>query len=106
VHPSRTYWLYEKVRSAAVHGSEPPEVSGDDVYRFAWDVREALDDYLRYGQDHGFMRQSQLVEALDHHPDRPRLIEWLRVNGGDLWTKYLDKIDPADSASASDDPQI
>jgi hypothetical protein len=44
VHPSRTYWLYEKVRSAAVHGSEPPEVSGDDVDRFAWDVREALDD--------------------------------------------------------------
>jgi hypothetical protein len=68
VHPSRTYWLYEKVRSAAVYGSEPPEVSGDDVDRFAWDVREALDDYLRYGQDHGFMRQSQLVEALDHHP--------------------------------------
>jgi hypothetical protein len=105
VHPSGTYWLYEKVRSAAVHGSEPPEVSGDDVDRFAWDVREALDDYLRYGQDHGFTRQSQLVEALDHHPDRPRLIEWLRVNGGDLWTKYLDKIDPADSVHASDDPQ-
>jgi hypothetical protein len=46
-----------------------------------------LTTYLRYGQDHGFMRQSQLVEALDYHPDRPRLIEWLRVNGGDLWTK-------------------
>jgi hypothetical protein len=81
VHPSGTYWLYEKVRSAAVHGSEPPEVSSDDVDRFAWDVREALDDYLRYGQNHGFTRQSQLAGVLDHHPDRPRLIEWLRVNG-------------------------
>jgi hypothetical protein len=53
-HPSTTYWLYEKVRSAAVHGSEPPDVSEKDIGIFAWDVRKALDEYLRYGelQDH------------------------------------------------------
>jgi hypothetical protein len=106
VHPSGTYWLYQKVRSAAVHGSEPPAVSDDDVGRFAWDVREALDDYLRYGKDHGFTRQSQLVEALDHHPDRPQLIAWLRINGGDMWTKYLDKIDPATATPAPDAPSV
>jgi hypothetical protein len=98
VNPSRTYWLYEKVRSAAVHGSEPLEVSDADVTLFASDVREALDDYLRYGQNQGFTRQSQLVDALDHHPDRPHLIEWIRVNGGDMWKKYLDKIDPGQAA--------
>jgi hypothetical protein len=91
-HPSRAYWLYEKVRSAAVHGSEPPEVSEADVRLFAGDVREALDEYLRYGQEQGFTRPSQLVAALDSHPDRPRLIEWIRENGGDMWDKYLDKI--------------
>lgn len=31
VHPSTTYWLYDKVRSAAVHGSEPLEVSDGDI---------------------------------------------------------------------------
>lgn len=98
-HPSRTYWLYEQVRSAAVHGGEPPEVSDTDVRLFASDVREALGDYLRYGQDQGFSKQSQLVQALDSHPDHPRLIEWIRENGGEMWNKYLDKIAPDQSAA-------
>jgi len=97
-HPSRTYWLYDKVRSAAVHGSEPPEVSAADVSLFASDVREALDDYLTYGRDQGFTRQSQLVQALDHHPERPRLIEWIRENGGVMWDKYLNNIAPTQPA--------
>jgi hypothetical protein len=94
VHPSGTYWLYDEVRSAAVHGSAPPEISDDDVGRFASDVRQALTEYLNYAKDHGFTKQSQLTYALDHHPDRPQLIAWLRANGGDMWTEYLDKIDP------------
>jgi hypothetical protein len=102
VHPSGTYWLYEKVRSAAVHGSEPPEISDDEVGKFAWDVREALTDYLNYAKDHGFTRQSQLTAALDHHPDRVQLIAWLRANGGDMWTDYLDKIDSATATSQGD----
>jgi hypothetical protein len=106
VHASGTYWLYDKVRSAAVHGSEPPAITDGDVGHFACDVREALADYLRYGKDHGFTRQSQLVDALDHHPDRPQLIAWLRGNGGDMWTKYLDKIDPAAATPSPDDPSL
>lgn len=97
-HPSGTYWLYEKVRSAAVHGSVPPQVGDAEVGQFAWDVREALDEYLIYGRDQGFTRQSQLVQALDHHPDRPPLIEWIREYGGDMWDKYLDKIAPTQPA--------
>jgi hypothetical protein len=91
-HPSRTYWLYDKVRSAAVHGSEPPELSDTDVALFASDVREALNEYLTYGRDQGFTRQSQLVQALDHETERDQLIEWIRENGGDMWDRYLDKI--------------
>jgi hypothetical protein len=93
-HPSRTYQLYEEVRSAAVHGSEAPEVSEADVRLFASDVREAVNEYLRYGKEQGFTRQSQLVGALDSHPERPQLIEWIRNYGGDMWDKYLDKIAP------------
>jgi hypothetical protein len=51
-----------------VHGSQPPEVSEEDVRLFAADVREALDEYLRYGQEQGFTCQSLLVAALDGHP--------------------------------------
>src|SRR5260370_41372164 len=104
VYPSGTYWLYDKVRSAAVHGGEPPAITDDEVGHFAWDVREALADYLRVGKDHGFTWQSQLVDALDHHLDWPQLIAWLRVNGGDMWTKYLDKIDPAAATPSRDAP--
>jgi hypothetical protein len=81
-----------------VHGSEPPEVSAADVSLFASDVREALDDYLTYGRDQGFTRQSRLVQALDHHPERHRLIEWIRENGGVMWDKYLNKIAPTQPA--------
>lgn len=103
-HPSRAYGLYEKVRSAAVHGSEPrPDVSEADVRLFAGDVREALDEYLRYGQEQGLTRQSQLVAALDSHPDRPRLIEWIRGYGGDMWDKYLAKIAPESATEGGAD---
>jgi hypothetical protein len=71
--------LYEKVRSAAVHGSEPPEVTEADVRLFAGDVRWTLDEYLRYGLEQGFTRQSQLVAALDNHPERPLLIDWIQI---------------------------
>jgi hypothetical protein len=40
--------------------------------------------------------------ALDNHPDRPRLIKWIRGNGGDMWDKYLDKI--ADESADGDSP--
>jgi hypothetical protein len=93
-HPSRTYQLYDEVRSAAVHGSEPPEISDADVRLFASDVREALGEYLRYANEQGFTRQGQLVQALDGHPDRPHLIKWIRDYGGDMWDKYLDKVAP------------
>jgi hypothetical protein len=102
VHPSGTYWLYDKARSAAVHGSEPPEISDDEASKFAWDVQEALADYLNYAKKNGFTRQSQLTDALDHHPDRPQLIAWLRAYGGDMWTEYLDKIDSTTTTSPGD----
>jgi hypothetical protein len=48
-HPARVYVLYDAVRSAAVHGEQPPEVSPEDVNRFAGDVRRAINEFLGYG---------------------------------------------------------
>lgn len=90
------------MRSATVHGSEPPQVSDAGVRLFASDVREALGEYLRYANQQGFTRQSQLVHALDGHPDRPQVIKWIRDYGGDMWDKYLDKIAPEPAAEFGD----
>jgi hypothetical protein len=90
-HPSVTLVLYDEVRSAAVHGGEVPEVTTDVVGKFAWDVRDALNEYLTYGAAQGFTKQSQLVQALDNHPEHDRMYQWLRENGGDMWATYLDR---------------
>lgn len=94
-HPSVTFFLYEEVRSAAVHGGEAPDVSDEDVSRFEADVRTALTEYLTYGAAQNFTKQSQLVRALDSHPERDQMIDWLRAHGGDMWTAYLDRVDPS-----------
>jgi hypothetical protein len=94
VNPSETFFLYDKVRSAAVHGEDVPETRSEAVHSFTWDVRRALNQYLDYARAEGFTRQSQLVRALDAHADRPNLIAWLRLNGGSAWTKYLEGIAP------------
>ncbi len=44
---------------------------------------------------------------LDEHPERPRLIAWIRDNGNraDEWKNYLDQLDGGanpDSAQSSD----
>ena len=88
-HPSATLVLYDEVRSAAVHGGEVPEVTEKVVGQFAWDVREALSEYLSYGADQKFTKQSQLVQALDSHPEHDHMYEWLRENGGEMWAAYL-----------------
>jgi hypothetical protein len=90
-HPTETLILYDKVRSAAVHGGEVPEVTKELVSAFAWDVREALNEYLTYGAVQRFTKQSQLVQSLDRHPEHERMYQWLRENGGDVWSAYLDR---------------
>jgi hypothetical protein len=92
-HPNETWFLYEKVRSGAVHGENAPEVSRDMVQSFAWVVRRTLNQYLTLAQRQGLVKRGRLLKMLDAHPDRPQLIAWLRHNGGSVWTEYLDKIE-------------
>jgi hypothetical protein len=93
VNPSETFLLYDRVRSAAVHGEDAPEVAWKDTKSFAWDVRRALSEYLSYAKAKGFTRPSQLIAALDTHVDRPQMILWLRINGGPDWSEYLNELD-------------
>jgi len=89
--PGVTFFLYEKVRSAAIHGEDSPAVTWDMSQRLAWSVREALNEYLAYAQAGGFKRRSRLLQALNTHPDRPSLLKWLGEHGGGAWARYLDE---------------
>jgi len=92
-HPSRTYFFYDQVRSAAVHGEEATDVFQKDAGSFEWAVRDALGNYLKLANDRGISRRGKLLQVLDRHPDRPQLIDWLRQHGGSVWTSYLDKLE-------------
>ncbi|MGA3221353.1 MAG: hypothetical protein ABSE77_20165, partial [Acidimicrobiales bacterium] len=92
LHPHANYFLYEKVRSAAVHGELADEVTGDTVQTFCADVRTALQQFLGYAEKERFTKKSDLVRALDDHPKNGELLEWLRNNGGPLWDKYFEKL--------------
>ncbi len=94
-NPSKTFFLYEQVRSAAVHGEEAPAVSSRDATGFEWAVRDALSNYLALAASHEISRRGKLLQVLDNHPDKPGLIAWLRRYGGPDWTSYLDKMEKA-----------
>jgi len=93
LHPHANYFLYENVRSAAVHGGVTDEVGEDTARTFSGDVRTALQQFLDYANREGFTKQSDLVTALDNHPQHAELVDWLRQNGGPLWDKHFADMD-------------
>jgi hypothetical protein len=76
--PHVTYALYDEVRSAAVHGEEPPAISNREADRFASDVGAAINEFLAYGTTLGATRRGQVMRALDHHADAGAMLDWLR----------------------------
>jgi hypothetical protein len=72
-HPGRIYGLYDEVRSEAVHGGEPLEVSKSEVSNFQWDVRRAINEFLEYARKEGFSKRGKLLAALDSDPVRDEI---------------------------------
>jgi hypothetical protein len=99
-NPNKTWLLYDRVRSGAVHGEDVPEVSWEMARDFSWVVRRTLNQYLTVVDGERIVRRGRLLKLLAEHPDRPKLIEWLRVNGGTVWTDYLDKAEGEDQGQA------
>jgi len=89
--PSRAYLLYDEVRSAAVHGEEPPPVSEDERLAFMWDVRLALGEYLELAGKESFETRRRLLRYLKEHPERQRFDDWLTEFLGGTWSKFLTK---------------
>lgn len=98
-NPNRTWFLYDRVRSGAVHGEDAPLVNWDMVSSFRWVVRRALNQYVGLTQKNNIVKRGRLLRLLDEHADRPQLIAWLRRNGGPIWNDYLDRLENAGEKS-------
>jgi hypothetical protein len=64
--------MYGQVRSAAVHGSDIPEVPSDVVRTFSRDVRAAIGEFLEFARREGFRKHGQLLKACGRPPGSPR----------------------------------
>ena len=89
-HPARLYVLYNDVRSAAVHGESIAELSRREVDSFAWDVREAIDEFLEVTAKHGFESRKQLRRLLEEDARRDELGDWLVEEDPKLWVRYFE----------------
>jgi hypothetical protein len=90
-HPDKTYFLYDQVRSGAVHGERTPEVDWEVVDVFSFSVRRTLGQYLTLAGTLGIVRRAKLLRSLDEHLDRPQLEVWLRENAvaEAKWDEYF-----------------
>ncbi|MDP5225598.1 MULTISPECIES: VOC family protein [Arthrobacter] len=93
-HPNTTWFLYDQVRSAAVHGEDAPPVDQETVDKFEWAVRDTLNEYLTFASAQNVGRRGRLIKKLTSHPDVPGLAEWIRTNAGSDWEKYLKNVLP------------
>lgn len=86
--PDRTWLLYDKVRSAAVHGSTSPTIDRSVLVTFAWSVRQSLNQFLELSHERGFERRSKVLDYLRRHPQRDALLSWLQANGPVEWRQF------------------
>jgi hypothetical protein len=77
--PGRSLDLYEHVRSLAIHGEEPVAVSRDEARAFEWDIRRAINEYLRFARGSNLTKRKQVRGELE--AKRVEIEAWLL--GGD-----------------------
>ncbi len=68
-HPGRIYLLYDDVRSVAVHGGDPPHVPEDEIKKFSWDLRWAINEFLDLARQEGLSKRGRLLAILDSDPN-------------------------------------
>jgi hypothetical protein len=88
-HPNKTLFLYDEVRSAAVHGGIPVEIDDATTRGFRSTLTRTLKHYLTYAQTEAVTTRKGPLKRLKNHPDKAGLVAWLRENGGPTWSEYL-----------------
>lgn len=91
-HPNTTVFLYEDVRSTAVHGEGDIKVDWDEVRGFARSVRNTLNQFLKLAKEQNIKKRSRLLKYLDEHPDRSKLKDWLLGTDKITWEQWLSEL--------------
>lgn len=87
--PDRTFYLYDSIRSAAVHGEGNLLVTEKEARIFLWDVRRAIREYAAFSRREGLTKRRQIRRALENHPDRPKMEELLMAENSKRWRKFF-----------------
>jgi hypothetical protein len=74
--PWRSLDLYEHVRSLAIHGEAPVAVSREEAQAFEWDIRRAINEYLRFARHSNLTKRKQVRAELE--AKRLEIERWLR----------------------------
>jgi hypothetical protein len=64
-------------------------VSEEEVNQFAWDVRQAMNEFVRFARDQGLTKRAQVRAALDADERRSSLVETLKRDDPKLWGRYI-----------------
>jgi hypothetical protein len=62
--PDHALSLYEHVRSLAIHGEEAVAVSREEAQTFEWDIRHAINEYLRFARKSNLTKRKQVRAEL------------------------------------------
>lgn len=89
-NPDRIASLYGDVRSAAVHGSAPKEVSAKEALALQWDVRRAIVEFLDFGKEQGLVKRATLLKRLRESSNAERIRKGLLEHGDKGWKKYFE----------------
>lgn len=85
-HPVPLYWFYDSVRSVAVHGDEPPEITKEAVDTLEWNIRNALYEYVHLCKERGLTSRKAVRNELHKDPQAvEQCITWLRANDPKSW---------------------
>lgn len=85
-HPVPLYWFYDSVRSVAVHGDQPPEISSRAVDTLEWNVRKALYEYVQFCKERGLSSRKAVRNELHKDPQAvEQCLTWLRANDPKGW---------------------
>jgi hypothetical protein len=77
--PESIYWQYDKIRSAAVHGSEAPVISPKAASLFESDVIQTVEQCLTFAAANGLTTRDQVRQALAGHQDVQAVLEHLQA---------------------------
>lgn len=86
--PSKTFVLYDSVRSVAVHGGEPPEINMRTVDGFGSTIHRAINLFLAHADALGATKRSQVCVSLEQHEDSVELLAWLCERDPATWADY------------------